>query len=81
MVVLAVRFSVSPLHTGVLLAAMGVTGGVGSDKVMGPTILDGHPFTVTRILSYTPAARFGITSVPLPSLASVAGVAGTPLKL
>lgn len=50
-VVDAVRFKESPLHTGVLLAATGVAGGVGSVKVKGPAIFELHPFNVTRMLS------------------------------
>ncbi len=49
-VVLAVRFKVFPLHTGPLLAAIGVAGGEGSTSVKGPTILEGQLFNVTEIL-------------------------------
>jgi hypothetical protein len=63
-VVFAKRFNVEPLHTALLLVATGVAGGVGSDKVNGPTGAEGQPFRLTTILSYTPAGRFPIVSTP-----------------
>lgn len=77
-VVLALRFNVSPLHTGELPDAVGVAGGVGSTKVTGPSILETQPFNITRILLYKPAARLGMTSDPLPLLANVWGACGVP---
>jgi hypothetical protein len=48
--VLDVRFKAFPLHTGPLLTAVGVAGGLGSERVKGPTVLDGQLFSVTLIL-------------------------------
>lgn len=44
---LAVKFKVLPLQMGPLLPVTGTAGGVGSDKVKGPTILEEHPFNTT----------------------------------
>jgi hypothetical protein len=63
-VVLANKFNVPPLHTGLLLVATGVAGGVGSDNVNGPTGAEGQPVIETTMLSYTPAGKPVIVSTP-----------------
>lgn len=45
----AERLSVPPLHTGPLLLTSGAWGGFGSDKLTGPTVLDGQLFSETEI--------------------------------
>ena len=50
LVVLAVKFSVCPLHKGELLPAVGVAGGLGSLRLNGPTAFEGHPLLVAVIL-------------------------------
>ena len=51
LVVLAFKFKVVPLHIGAFVVAVGVAGGLGSDKFIGPAImLEIHPFKVTKIL-------------------------------
>jgi hypothetical protein len=47
---LAVRFNVCPLHNGVLLPAVGVAGGFGSESTIDVITLEVHPFNVTLIL-------------------------------
>lgn len=76
-VVPAFNVSVLPLHTGPLLPAVGVAGGVGSFSVNGPTTFEGQLFSVTEILLYVPAGRFGIIKAPAASVPrlAVCGVA------
>ena len=53
-----------PAHTTTSLEGIVRDGGFGSLKVIGPTIFDTHPFSVTVILSYTAAFNELITIVP-----------------
>jgi hypothetical protein len=77
-VVLASRFKVVPLHTGPLLVATGVAGGLGSTRVNGPTWLEGHPASATLMLSYNPDVSPVIITTPL-ALAVMVAVVGVPL--
>jgi hypothetical protein len=72
---------VCPLQIGdVVVVAMGVTGGLGSDKVKGPMIFDGQPFSVTIILEYIPERRPDMVYVVTPaSVLKVIGPTGLPL--
>lgn len=78
---LAVRFSVFPEQMGELLPAVGAFGAEGSDNVTGPTAFEGQEPRLTVMLLYTPEARFGITSAPLPLELNDTGVAGLPLNV
>jgi hypothetical protein len=64
-VVVADKFNVLPLQMGAMLPMTGVTGGVGSTSVNGPTALEGHPFKVTDTFVYAPAASPDISMFPL----------------
>lgn len=77
---LAVSTKLFPLHIGLLLPVIGVAGGVGSDKVKGPTTFDGQPFSVTDILVYDPAARFGMVRLP-PASDDIDAVCGVPFSV
>jgi hypothetical protein len=62
----AVRFNVCPLHNGELLPAVGVAGGLGSERLNGPTAFDAHPLLVTVMFEYEPADKFPMIIFPEP---------------
>ena len=45
----AIKFKVLPEHNGLLLFMVGVIGGVGSNNVNVPAMLETHPFNVAVI--------------------------------
>jgi hypothetical protein len=65
-------------HTTTLLAGMVSVGGLGSIRLIGPAILDTHPFSVTLILVYVPDVREEISMVPVAEEVLETGVTGTP---
>ena len=64
-VVDALKFRVLPLHKGFTFEITGVAGGVGSDKLNGPTDADGQLFNTTYTLEYEPAGSDGIVITPV----------------
>jgi hypothetical protein len=60
----ALRFRVLPLHNGFTFVIVGVAGGLGSDKLNGPTDADGQLFSTTYTLEYEPAGSDGIVITP-----------------
>ena len=50
-----VRFKVAPLQSALLFVAVGVAGDEGSDKLNGPTGVEGQLLYTTYTLEYAPA--------------------------
>jgi len=75
---LAVKFKVLPVHSGLLLEAVGVVGAEGLTKVKGPTALEEQLLSVAVMFEYAPAERLGIVKTPF--VFAVSGiVVGVPL--
>lgn len=55
--VLEVRFKVAPLQSVLLFDAVGVAGDEGSDKLNGPTGVEGQLLYTTYTLAYAPAVK------------------------
>lgn len=69
-----------PSQNGALVEVAGVAGGFGSVRVCGPTALDVHPFSDTRMLSYVPAPSPVIISDPA-ALDAMVLVTGVPFNV
>ena len=80
-VVAAVKLIFVPAQIGVFPVKVGVAGGLGSDKEMGPTAAEVQPFKVAVILAYVPDAKAERVMVPLAVDVAFTAVAGLPLKV
>lgn len=63
-----------------LLLTIGAGGLVGSVKLNGPTGAEVQPVSVTVMLVYSAALRFGITNWPAPVVIIDNGPTGEPLR-
>jgi hypothetical protein len=62
--VLDVRFKVAPLQRALLFKAFGVAGDEGSDKLKGPTGIEGQLLYTTYTLEYAPADKPDMMMLP-----------------